>query len=478
MTWKKLVSLVVLLITPMAGWTAPVGTSFAYQGRLTDAGSLATGSYDLTFRLFDDPTVGHQFGGTLEFSGTAVNNGNFSAELDFGAGVFNSDTRWLEIQVRPAGGGDYVTLTPRSRVLAAPVAIYATEASTVVGGFIANPSFLGTSQLLPLELLVNGGRALRLEPSLVPNIIGGATVNVVSVGSIGAVIGGGGSASFAGAPAPNSIAANFATISGGLGNSVWGDSSLIGGGLNNAILAGAELSFIGGGRANTNIGSFSVVGGGELNLAQNEYVTVGGGSGNNAYGLAATIAGGYENLAAGSFASIPGGWANAARGDYSLAAGNHADAGHTGAFVWADGGDGVFASTSENQFSVRASGGARYETAGAGLTVDGAFAATGAEKLSIVRGVVNGDGSIAQGTGFTVSSPAAGRYDVSFSRSFSGAPVVTLSAHNSPANPVLGVSIDTSVGGVTGSAFHLFVSEGSTAVSAGVAFEFIAAGTR
>lgn len=478
MIWKKLTSLVLLFLTPLAGWAAPLGTSFAYQGRLTDAGSLANGSYDFTFRIFDALDDGHPIGVLLDIPGTAVNNGTFSAELDFGAGVFNSDARWLEIQVRPAGGGDYVKLLPRSRVAPAPTAIYASEAGRMVEGFIANPSFLGTSTSVPLELFVNGGRALRLEPSVVPNIIGGAQVNSASAGSIGAAIGGGGSASYLGAPAPNAIAANFATISGGLGNTVWGDSSFIGGGLNNMIFAGAEAVVIGGGRYNTNSASFTTVGGGELNQTQREYSTVGGGGGNNAYGLASTVAGGYENLAAGNFASVPGGWSNAALGDYSLAAGNHAKAGHNGAFVWADANDSVFDSTIDNQFSVRASGGARYETAGAGLKVDGAFAATGAEKLSLVRGVVNADGSIGQGTGFTVSSPAAGRYDVTFGGAFSGAPVVTLSAHNSPASPVRGVSIDTSAGGVTGSAFHVFVSEGSTAVSAGVAFEFIAAGTR
>ena len=58
-------------------------------------------------------------------------------------------------------------------------------------------------------------------------------------------------------------------------------------------------------------------------------------------------------------------------GARSFAAGFKAKATHTGAFVWADSQDADFSSTAVNQFNIRAAGGARFETAGAGLTVDG-----------------------------------------------------------------------------------------------------------
>ena len=41
------------------------GTAFTYQGRLNDGGSPASGSYDLTFALFDAATSGNQVGGTV-----------------------------------------------------------------------------------------------------------------------------------------------------------------------------------------------------------------------------------------------------------------------------------------------------------------------------------------------------------------------------------------------------------------------------
>jgi len=58
--------------------------------------------------------------------GVAVTDGRFTLELDFGPGVFDGDPRWLEIAARhPAGSGEYVTLSPRQQLMAAPYAHFA-----------------------------------------------------------------------------------------------------------------------------------------------------------------------------------------------------------------------------------------------------------------------------------------------------------------------------------------------------------------
>ena len=472
-------SLTLLLVIFHGAWAAPLAPSFSYQGRLSEAGHPANGSYDIAFKLFDQASDGSQIGATLALPKVAVTDGLFSVELTFGDAAFNGEARWLEIGVRPDGSVDpHTTLNPRSPLLAAPQSLYALKAASVENGSIANPSFFGTRDATPLDFFVNSQRGLRLEPASSPNVIGGAGVNFVLPGATGATIGGGGSGSFLGEALPNHVAGNFGTISGGLGNKVGGDQSFIGGGINNFIEAGAESAVIGGGRSNTNKTSFATIAGGELNQALYEYASIGGGGGNEVYGLASTISGGYHNSVLGNFAMVPGGLANIASGDYSFAAGNSAKAMHLGAFVWADSVEAPFSSSANNEFSVRAQGGARYETAGAGLKVDGSFATTGDEKLVIVRGVVNGDGTISSGSGFSVSSPSAGLYDVTFNKPFSSAPVVTLSAHNDPGSPVRGVSINTASGGVTGGIFHVFASEGAGAVNSSVTFEFIAIGTR
>ena len=58
-------------------------------------------------------------------------------------------------------------------------------------------------------------------------------------------------------------------------------------------------------------------------------------------------------------ATVPGGGANHAVGDFSFAAGRQAKAMHIGSFVWADSGQVDFASTANDQFSVKADGGIR-----------------------------------------------------------------------------------------------------------------------
>ncbi|MES4792658.1 MAG: hypothetical protein C4321_06410, partial [Chloroflexota bacterium] len=92
-------------------------TTFTYQGRLTDAGSPANGTYDLRFILYDAETGGAQVGSIVTKDDVPVANGLFSVELDFGANAFRGDARWLEIAVRPGSStGAYTVLSPRQPV--------------------------------------------------------------------------------------------------------------------------------------------------------------------------------------------------------------------------------------------------------------------------------------------------------------------------------------------------------------------------
>src|SRR2546423_3011727 len=105
------------------------GPAFTYQGRLADTGSPANGDYDLKFSLFDDPSAGNQVGDSLTNSPTSVSNGLFTVTLDFGAGWFTGDPRWLEIGVTTNGsGGDFTALTPRQALTPTPYAIHASTA--------------------------------------------------------------------------------------------------------------------------------------------------------------------------------------------------------------------------------------------------------------------------------------------------------------------------------------------------------------
>ena len=215
--------------------------------------------------------------------------------------------------------------------------------------------FLGTTDNQALELKVNGARALRLEPNTngAPNMIGGSAVNYVGTGIFGATIAGGGAANYFGSAYSNSVLSVFSSI---------------GGGLNNTIRTNAIYSTIGGGNQNTiqPNSSSSTIGGGDNNTIQTN-------------ASASTIGGGLYNTTTpnAQYATIPGGRENSAT-NYAFAAGYRAKANHTGAFVWGDNTPGDFASTSNNQFLIRAGGfvGINKNNPATALDVNGTVTAT------------------------------------------------------------------------------------------------------
>jgi hypothetical protein len=357
------------------------GTAFTYQGQLLKNGIPANGSYDLQFVLFTTNQFGSPVTPILTNAAVPVNNGLFTTTLDFGAGVFTGTNYWLDISVRTNGGSGFTTLAPRQFLMPTPYAIFANTASNVLGtvpsgglsgnydsavtldnpgnnisgtftgdgtsvanvnaltlnGLTsaafwnttgnagANPTngtFLGTTDNLPLELKVNGARALRLEyaidprgalTGITPNVVGGCSGNVVSNGVYGALIAGGGNPGF-----PNWVGGDYASVLGGFNNKALG---------NNSVVMGDNCTASGG--VSTAMGIGCVAG-----------------------------------------------------GDFSLAAGSDANASHNGSFVWGDSSSTtLFSDTSVNQFLIRASGGVGIGTASTppgGLNVaSGGVAVTG-----------------------------------------------------------------------------------------------------
>ena len=99
-------------------------TTFTYQGRLTDGGTPATGNYDLQFALFDSASsLSGQIGSTQTVPSVPVSSGVFTVTLDFGAGAFSGENRFLEISARLSGGGSFTLLAPRQQITATPYAV-------------------------------------------------------------------------------------------------------------------------------------------------------------------------------------------------------------------------------------------------------------------------------------------------------------------------------------------------------------------
>ena len=109
------------------------------------------------------------------------------------------------------------------------------------------------------------------------------------------------------------------------------------------------------------------------------------------------------------------------------------------------------------------------------------FAPAGPENLRIIRGIIAEDGSILEGTGFSVSHPEEGRYVVGFPTPFADVPTITATADRNPFTPG-GAGSEASylvmTDFVTLSGAEFVVRNASANVWQDRAFQFIAIGPR
>lgn len=155
-------------------------TSFTYQGKLTDSGSPANGSYDLQFTLWDSLNAGIQQPQPTPFAVTkpsvGVSGGVFTVQLDFGVSVFPGADRFLEIGVKPTGGGSFTILSPRQQISSTPYAIRtlsATSADSLSNACVACVQDSQINQVAGSK--VNGTIPLAAVPNLSSNYIQNST---------------------------------------------------------------------------------------------------------------------------------------------------------------------------------------------------------------------------------------------------------------------------------------------------------------
>lgn len=203
-----------------AGAQSPMGSAFTYQGRLADAGVPAAGIFDFRFTLFDASAGGSPVGAALPVPSVAVLDGLFTTPLDFGPAAFAGQARWLQIEVRPAGGSAYTTLAPRQALTPAPHAAFssrtdpanltALNASNLTTGLVPGARLGGTyAQPLTLSNAANtvtgtftgsgtgltGLVASNLASGTVPGAaIGGTYPNALTLSNPANVLAGDGSA--------------------------------------------------------------------------------------------------------------------------------------------------------------------------------------------------------------------------------------------------------------------------------------------
>ena len=179
------------------------GTAFTYQGGLNYNGSPANGNFDFQFSLYPADTGGAAIAGPVTNAAVSVSNGQFTVMLDFGAGAFTGENRFLEIGVGTNGAGTFSVLAPRQPVSATPYAIFANSVSNLVGALPAT-QLSGTVPLTQLPAVVVTNHATGVDlggtfsgqlngpASLASNVVAGLSItNAMITNSIYAGDGGG-----------------------------------------------------------------------------------------------------------------------------------------------------------------------------------------------------------------------------------------------------------------------------------------------
>ncbi|MGA8029612.1 MAG: tail fiber domain-containing protein [Bryobacteraceae bacterium] len=284
---------------PVAGYgvfIAPLtvsGTSFGlYQGGSGDknyfAGKVGLGTSTPSALLEVNGTA--KFDGAVTFAGGETYTGNVTTN-DQLVSTVATGTAPLSV----ASTTQVANLNASLLDGLSASAFATTGANTFSGGQTINGN-LNLTGSINSALVLQGSVTDPNTDYASANVIGGDSYNIVTNGAIGATIAGGGAVNQSSETLyPNTVSADFGTVSGGVGNTAGGDYS--------------------------------------------------------------TVAGGYENSASGSYSIAAGGYLNIARGAYTFAGGWNAAASDNGSFVWCQENGDVCTSKGTNSFMVSAGGG-------------------------------------------------------------------------------------------------------------------------
>lgn len=333
--------------------------------------STVSGGYQNTVQSNSpNSTIGGGYWNSLgpDISGGTISGGDHNQLMGLGGIIAGGTSNRIEANVRHA------TISGGMANLVQGISRYG-----AIGGGTANAIEGGLNHVIgggaenrvgfqSYNCTIGGGTLNYIWPVVTDGTIGGGSLNSIGAENRGSTISGGQGNQVG-------VRASCSTVAGGEQNliSSISDCATIGGGQNNRVLSGAigtrSVTIAGG--ANNQISSkcdFATIGGGFGNFigSGSERTTIAGGFQNRIEETVeyASIGGGNGNIISNRAdgACIPGGQANLATGKNSFAAGYSAQALHDGSFVWADNAGTEISSVTNNQFTIRSSGGVRLYT--------------------------------------------------------------------------------------------------------------------
>lgn len=194
-------TLLLIVMSALTNGAAAQTTSFTYQGQLKDGLNLAQGQHDFRFRLYDAASGGSQLGTTQCVDNILVNDGVFTATIDFGNQFASPAPRFIEIDVRRDTGlscanvGGFVVLAPRQPITPAPTAIQAASAFSLAAPdgspakavFVDNNGKVGVGTTTPANQLSVAGNANVTGNVGIGTSTPGAPLHIVSTSFVPAI---------------------------------------------------------------------------------------------------------------------------------------------------------------------------------------------------------------------------------------------------------------------------------------------------
>jgi hypothetical protein len=144
------------MVVAFATTTFGQGTVITYQARLAEGTNEVNGLYDIRAELYNRAIPGEpgdtQIGSAVSNMAVPVVKGLFTVTLDFGAGVFTGESRWLQLSVRTNNASSFSVLLPRQSVRPTPYAILSGNvAGTVAAASLPTGGNWALSSALTLD---------------------------------------------------------------------------------------------------------------------------------------------------------------------------------------------------------------------------------------------------------------------------------------------------------------------------------------
>ena len=172
-----------LLLCLITAWSQSLNSTTTFQGTLNLDGAPANGTFDILYRVVSTAGAdGDGAGGpTRTNRAVQVNQGLFTTEIEIPTDASGWPQRFLDLQIKPSGAGEFQSLAPRLPITPVPAALVADTARAVSAGAVTAEA-LGSNAVTTTGIADGAVTAAKVESGQLLKSLNGLTDNVTLAG--------------------------------------------------------------------------------------------------------------------------------------------------------------------------------------------------------------------------------------------------------------------------------------------------------